>query len=170
MKFQRIGILFTGIFVLLLGTFCMVIQQPAFAQPYARKFDMMRGRQGNRKPPCPMPSGTCTDGQYLYVLQGPVIHQYELSDLTLKNTVELPRPQPQEDMSLKSQGGYAFGRGRKSRCNRPPRAQACTDGQNLYVVAGPLIFQYTLPDLTLSKTVELSKPDLPENAPEESSK
>ena len=45
----------------------------------------------------------------------------------------------------------------------PPPATACTDGKNLYVVMGPKIFQYSLPDLTLKKTVELPKPSPPGN-------
>ena len=45
----------------------------------------------------------------------------------------------------------------------PPPASACTDGKNLYVIMGPKIFQYSLPDLTLKKTVELPKPSPPGN-------
>jgi hypothetical protein len=44
----------------------------------------------------PPGGGICTDGKYLYVLQGPWIQQYTIPDLKLKNTVELPRPKPPE--------------------------------------------------------------------------
>lgn len=42
----------------------------------------------------PPPASVCTDGKYLYVLMGPRILQYSIPDLTLQNTVELPRPTP----------------------------------------------------------------------------
>ena len=42
----------------------------------------------------PSLSGICTDGIHLYVLAGPMVHQYTLPDLTLTNSLELPRPEP----------------------------------------------------------------------------
>jgi len=42
-------------------------------------------------PPAP---AVCTDGKYLFVVMGPKIHLYSVPDLTLQNTVELPRPTP----------------------------------------------------------------------------
>ncbi len=42
----------------------------------------------------PPPASVCTDGKYLYVMMGPRILQYSTPDLTLQNTVELPKPTP----------------------------------------------------------------------------
>jgi hypothetical protein len=44
----------------------------------------------------------------------------------------------------------------------PPAATVCADGKYLYVVCGPKIHQYSIPDLKLQKTVELPKPTPPE--------
>jgi hypothetical protein len=46
----------------------------------------------------------------------------------------------------------------------PPPAATCTDGKHLYVVWGPKILQYTIPDLKLHNTVELPKPDFLKDA------
>lgn len=48
----------------------------------------------------------------------------------------------------------------------PPPAATCTDGKHLYVVSGPQIFQYTIPELHLHNTVELPKPDYRKDAPQ----
>jgi hypothetical protein len=42
-----------------------------------------------------------------------------------------------------------------------PPATACTDGKHLYVILGPKIYQYTVPDLKLHNTVELPLPAPP---------
>jgi hypothetical protein len=44
----------------------------------------------------PPPASICTDNKYLYVVIGPKIMQYAIPDLTLKKTVDLPRPTPPE--------------------------------------------------------------------------
>ena len=43
----------------------------------------------------------------------------------------------------------------------PHFSGVCTDGINLYVLAGPVVYQYSLPDLTLVKTLELPLPEPP---------
>jgi len=43
----------------------------------------------------------------------------------------------------------------------PLPAAVCADGKHLYVACGPKIFQYSIPDLKLIKTVELPKPAPP---------
>lgn len=48
----------------------------------------------------------------------------------------------------------------------PPPAAICTDGKHLYVLSGPKIFQYTIPDLRINNTIELPKPDFPKDAPQ----
>ena len=45
-------------------------------------------------PPPPAGSGLCTDGTYLFMLRGHSIQQYTVSDMTLVNSVELPKPAP----------------------------------------------------------------------------
>lgn len=53
------------------------------------------GQSGMGNLPMPPPGGgggICTDGKYLYILQGPWIYQYTIPDLKLKTTVELPKP------------------------------------------------------------------------------
>lgn len=40
----------------------------------------------------------------------------------------------------------------------PPTAAVCTDGKYLFVVIGPKIHVYTIPDLTLKNTAELPRP------------
>ncbi len=55
------------------------------------------------RPQGPPPAGAmCTDGQNLYVLQGPWIYQFSATDLSLKNTVQLPRPEPPEGQRQKA--------------------------------------------------------------------
>lgn len=43
----------------------------------------------------------------------------------------------------------------------PPTAAVCTDGKYLFVVIGPKIHVYTIPDLTLKSTAELPRPTPP---------
>lgn len=43
----------------------------------------------------------------------------------------------------------------------PALSGICTDGLHLYVLAGPMVYQYSLPDLTLSKSLEIPRPQPP---------
>jgi len=43
----------------------------------------------------------------------------------------------------------------------PGLSGICTDGIYLYVLAGPNVYQYSLPDLTLTKTLEIPRPEPP---------
>jgi len=100
------------------------------------------------------PAGITADKQNLYVLAGPKIMQYSLADLKLVKTVDLPKPAP-------PQGKEAMP------CPPPPPHMAGPHGVwagdgFLYVLAGPRLFQYSLPDLTLKKTAEFPKPELPQ--------
>lgn len=67
---------------------------------WAEKLAALRGQAGteNRtQPPPPRAgSGLCTDGTYLFMLRGPEIQQYSVSDMTLVNSVQLPSPETQE--------------------------------------------------------------------------
>ena len=97
-------------------------------------------------------AGITADKQHLYVVAGPRIMAYSLADLKLVKTVDLPKPTPPQ--------------GKEARpCPPPPPmggSQGVWAGDGfLYVLAGPMLFQYSIPDLTLKKTAELPKPEFP---------
>ena len=99
------------------------------------------------------PAGLTADKQNLYILAGPKIMQYSLADLKLVKTVDLAKPAP-------PQGKEAMP------CPPPPPHPAGPHGVwagdgFLYVLAGPMLFQYSIPDLTLKKTAMLPKPEFP---------
>ena len=99
------------------------------------------------------PAGITADKQNLYIMAGPRILQYSLADLKLLKTVDLPKPTP-------PQGKEAMP------CPPPPPHLAGPHGLwagdgSLYVLAGPRLFRYSTPDLTLKNTAELPKPELP---------
>ncbi len=100
-------------------------------------------------------SGICGDQEYLYIMAGGKIMLYQLSNMALLKTVDLPEtaappgPPPQEI---------------DSRPFPPPPPVAgphglWSDDHFLYVLAGPSIHEYSIPDLALLNTVELPKPD-----------
>lgn len=99
------------------------------------------------------PANMVSDKQYLYVLAGPKIMLYNLGDLKLLKTVDLPKPTPPKE---------------KADMPFPPpfppggisRMLLAADG-GLYVLAGPMLYRFSTPDLTLSTTVEMPKPELP---------
>ena len=105
-------------------------------------------------------SGVSGNQQHLYVLAGGKIMQYSLVDLQLLKTVDLPKPVPPSD--LKSQGQEACG-------NFPPPPPFPMAGPHglwagegaLYVLAGPMIYKFSTPDLTLVTSTELPKPAFP---------
>jgi hypothetical protein len=98
------------------------------------------------------PAGITADKQNLYVLAGPKILQYNLADLKLLKTVDLPKPMPPQ--------------GKEARpCPPPPHMAGpqglWAGGGFLYVLAGPKLYRYSTPDLALKNTTELPKPDFP---------
>jgi hypothetical protein len=104
-------------------------------------------------------SGLSGDQQQLYVLAGGKIMRYSLPDLKLLKTVYLPKPEP--PASLKSKGN--------EECQFPPPPPFPMAGPHglwagngaLYVLAGPRLYRYSTPDLTLKSQTELPKPELP---------
>jgi hypothetical protein len=104
-------------------------------------------------------SGFCADQQYLYVMAGGKIIQYDITDLKLVKTVDLPKPVPPSSVAPSGTGS-----------NQPPPPPPPMAGllglwageSFLYVLAGPVIYQYSTPDLTLQTTVELPKPEFPQ--------
>lgn len=106
-------------------------------------------------PPGGGASGICTDGASLYVLRGPAIYKYSLSDMSQQAYAALPVPEPPADAPvLDSESGLPW---------PPPGpgpAGICTDGVSLYVSIGGSILQYSLSTLTLQTTTELPAPEL----------
>jgi hypothetical protein len=102
-------------------------------------------------------SGICVDQQYLYVMAGGKIMQYEISDIKLLRAVDLPELPPPPQVSPKDAGSGQL---------PPPQMAAphglCASEGFLYVLAGPLFFRYSTPDLTLQNSVELPRPRLPQ--------
>jgi hypothetical protein len=98
-------------------------------------------------------SGLVADKQHLYVVVGPKIMQYGLADLKLVKTVDLPKPEMPKDKGAPP-------------CPPPhppmggPQGLWAGDG-SLYVLAGPLLYRFSTPDLTLKTTAELPKPEPP---------
>jgi len=108
-------------------------------------------------PPMMGLSGICADEQHLYVMAGGKIMQYGISDLGLLKTVDLPEPlppsiaPPEEGMELDQFPPLP-----------PPMAPPhglWTGNGFLFVLAGPVVYKYTTPDLSLKATVELPKPE-----------
>ena len=103
-------------------------------------------------------SGLTGTQQHLYVLAGGKIMQYSLADLKLLKAVDLPKPVPPAD---KSKGQEEWGK-----FPPPPPHMGGPNGLwagngALYVLAGPMIYQFSTPDLTLKTSVELPKPEFP---------
>lgn len=106
------------------------------------------------------PSGICGDGDglYLYVMAGGRILQYEIATMELKNSVDLPKPVLSQDAATR---GIASGQ------QPPPPPMAGPHGlwireDLLYVLAGPVIHRYSIPDLTLGNSTELPRPTIPQ--------
>ncbi len=102
-------------------------------------------------------SGICADQQYLYVMAGGKILEYEISEMTLLGSVDLPEIPPPQGVPPKvpepGKGPPPMG--------GPPHGLWASNGV-LYVLAGPMIHRYSIPDLTFQSTVELPKPALPQ--------
>ncbi len=104
------------------------------------------------------PTGITGDQQNLYLMAAGKILEYKLSDLTLALSVDLPDPgqPPQNSFHPKAPGGNF-----QPPPPPPPHGLWASNG-SLYVLIGPNVYVYSIPDLTLEKTIELPKPDLPQ--------
>jgi hypothetical protein len=101
-------------------------------------------------------SGIYGTQQNLYVLEGCKIMKYSLPDLKLLKSIDLLKPVPPP--------------GPKVGHKPPPPPMAGAQGfwggnYALYVLAGPMLYQYSTPDLTLKNKVELPKPQPPKTEP-----
>ncbi len=103
-------------------------------------------------PPGPPPSvQSLAQGDYLYVLEMRSIHQFYLSDLSLKQTVALPDlPAPPTEVMA---GGPP---------PMPPRCSFLGQGELLFVFEMRSIHKYKLPSLELVTTTTLPTPELPQ--------
>ena len=89
------------------------------------------------------PSGISGNQQNVYVLAGGRIMQYNLTDLKLLKTVALPGgAQPGAPKPLPAPGPHGIWVGEKS----------------LFVLSGPMFYEYSIPDLTFKAGVALPKP------------
>ena len=103
-------------------------------------------------------SGICGDETYIYAMSGGKILQYAISEMKLLKAVDLPEPIPPEDAPPEGTEPLEFPP------FPPPMAGHGLWAGNgfLYVLAGPVIYRYSTPDLSLQATVELPEPELPE--------
>lgn len=117
-------------------------------------FDEMAPPPGGM-PPMMGLSGITASGQYLYVMAGGQILEYSVSDMTLVKKMDLPAPVLPSGAPPKGAESGNF---------PPPPHGGGPHGiwagtSVLYVLAGPMVYQYSIPDLTLQKSTELPKPD-----------
>ncbi len=118
-----------------------------------------RGTDTQPPPPLNMLiAGMSADQQYLYAIAGGKIVQYKLSDMTLVKMVDLPELLPPTgNPPIPPDSG-------KKIHFPPPMARSnwlLVNGGSLYVMVGPVVYKYSLPDLSLQTSVELPKPDFP---------
>ncbi len=133
-----------------------------FAGLFSFAFGSTSGSEDIPMPPLSMfhkmgLSGICGDQEHLYVMAGGKIMIYQLSDMALLRSVDLPEPVPPPGAPPKTTDPRPF----------PPFPPPVagphglwSDDHFLYVLAGPRIYEYTIPDLVLLNTVELPKPEL----------
>ena len=104
-------------------------------------------------------TGISADQQYVYVMAGGKILQYEITKMTLLRSVDLPDIAPPQGAPPKLPGPGKFPPGPPM--GGPPHGLWAGNGV-LYVLAGPVVCIYSVPDLSLQKTLQLPKPELPQ--------
>jgi len=104
-------------------------------------------------------TGISADQQYLYVMGGGKILQYEISEMTLLRSVDLPDIVPPQGTPPSPAATGEFPP--HPPMGGPPHGLWAGNGF-LYVLAGPVVCIYSVPDLSLQKTVQLPKPELPQ--------
>ena len=131
-------------------------------------------RPEGMQPPPPMshpmgPSAISADKQHLYVVVDGKIMQFGASDMKLVKTVDLPKPAlPSDTRPADAPPSDAPHQGKPpGHCPPfgPPMAGPLgiyATESFLYVVAGPVIHQFSTPDLKLRNTVELPRPEPPQ--------
>ena len=126
----------------------------------------------SEQPPSPLMffkmglSGIAGDEDHLFVMAGGKIMVYQISGMSLLKSVDLPDP-PADALPPKPNFS-SF----DPRSNPPPfpppfahphgRPQGLWASDHfLFVLAGPMIYEYSTPDLALVSTTQLPKPELP---------
>jgi hypothetical protein len=100
-------------------------------------------------PPIPPPRAqSLVENGYLYVLIGPSVLQYRVTDMNLITTVTLPAPEDANQVSSSIK-----------RPPMPPMLSMVADGTYLYLVSPGYVFQYSLPDLSLVNQKVLPRPE-----------
>jgi hypothetical protein len=104
--------------------------------------------QGKGPPPFPRPPvQSLLNGGYLYVLMGPSLLKYEVTDLNLTKSTTLSPPEDSAQATSTAQ-----------RPPMPPPLTMLTDGESLYLVAPGYLFKYSF-DLELLVKQAMPKPD-----------
>jgi hypothetical protein len=101
------------------------------------------------------PTGISGDQQYLYVMAGGKILEYQLSDMTLLLSVDLPDPGAPPQVTTTPN---ASGSGQPPPPPPPLPHGLWAGNGSLYVLAGPFVYIYSVPNLALQSTVQLPKP------------
>jgi len=106
-------------------------------------------------------TGVTGDQQNLYVMAGGQILQYDLTGASLLKKVDLPNlPSPPDATPPQATTSNNF----PPPPHHPHMPQGLWAGNNsLYVLAGPFIYIYSTPGLSLKNTVKLPKPQLPQS-------
>jgi hypothetical protein len=104
-------------------------------------------------------TGIAADQQYLYVMAGGKILQYKITEMTLLRSVDLPDIAPPQCTPSKPPDPGKFPP--HPPMGGPPHGLWAGNG-SLYVLMGPVVCTYSVPDLILQKTVQLPKPELPQ--------
>lgn len=144
MKLSKILVSLALALVLILTSVAAFAGPPEGMSPPPGMYPMM-GPMG--------PAAMTSDKQHLYVLVGPKIIQYSLGDLKLLKTIDLPKPEPpKEKAAMPCPPPF------------PPKGGSpalwAGDG-SLYVLAGPMLYRFSTPDLALKTAAELPKPEPP---------
>lgn len=121
---------------------------------------------GTPPPPMGPPSGICADDSMLYVVAEGKIMQFQISDLSLIATLNLPRPPAPPESAPPPPSSVS---GTSVQLPPPPPPGGGTHGTwiadgILYVLAGHTVFRYSIPDLTLHAPIELPRPAPPAEA------
>jgi hypothetical protein len=109
------------------------------------------------------PSCISADKQHLYVVVDGKIMQFGAANMKLVKTVDLPKPAPPSDARPADAPPQGKPPGHHPPFGPPmagPLGIYATESF-LYVVAGPVIYQFSTPDLELRNTVELPRPEPP---------
>ena len=104
------------------------------------------------------PAAMVGDGQHLYVTAGGKVLEYKLEGMTIEHSADFPACPPP------GMKGKKMAEGHFPPMPPPPPPQGVLWAGNgrLYVLAGPAIYVYKTPGLSLQNTVKLPMPKPPQ--------